>query len=180
MSNDNRSARDPGQMGSRSQARKPQILGQGHGLSDEEGLMIKQMIRDEQHSARELYIPEQDLSNEATTEMSAEVAEVIEASRLRTILHMFNRDYLYGQGRFDEYKQGLILKWGDGYSRKHIWATVENDNLIFETSHFRKCEKPYCTGTHHVLTRAQYTNWDVINQELGDLFRRPVLEQTED
>lgn len=156
------------------------ILGQGHGLSDEEGAMIQQMIREEQHSARELYIPEQDLDAGATTQMSPEVAQVIEDSQLRKILYMFNRDFLYGQGRFDEYKDGLILKWGDGYSRKHIWAMVENGTLVFETSHAKKCGKSYCTGTHHVLTRDLYTNWDVINQELGDLFRRPVQERSED
>ena len=170
--------RDYGRNGQRPS--KSPILGQGHGLSDEEGALIQQMIREEQHSSRELYIPERDLDAEATTHMSPEVAQVIEDSQLHKILHMFNRDYLYGQGRFDEYKDGLILKWGDGYSRKHIWATVENGNLVFETSHVKKCSKPSCTGTHHVLTRDLYTNWDVINQELGDLFRRPVQELSED
>lgn len=170
--------RDYGRNGQR--PGKSPILGQGHGLSDEEGAMIQQMIREEQHSSRELYIPEQDLDAGATTQMSPEAAQVIEDSQLPKILHMFNRDYLYGQGRFDEYKDGLILKWGDGYSRKHIWATVENGNLVFETSHVKKCGKPYCTGTHHVLTRDLYTNLDVINQELGDLFRRPVQELSED
>jgi hypothetical protein len=159
---------------------KAPIVGQGHGLSDEEGDMIQQMIREEQHSARALHIPQKDLAQEATTHMSPEVAKVIEESKLRMILQMFNRDYVYGQGRFDEYKDGLIFKWGDGYSRKHIWATVENGNLVFETSHMRKCSKPYCTGTHHVLTPDLYMNWDVLNQELGELFRRPVNELTED
>src|SRR5207245_4315418 len=83
---------------------KSPILGQAHGLSDEEGAMIQQMIREEQHSSRELYIPERDLDAEATTHMSPEVAQVIEDSQLHKILHMFNRDYLYGQGRCDEYK----------------------------------------------------------------------------
>ncbi|HEX4204557.1 MAG TPA: hypothetical protein VHZ51_10260 [Ktedonobacteraceae bacterium] len=159
---------------------KSQILGQGHGLSNEEGQMIQQMIREEQHSSRELSIPQEDLAGEATTQMAPDVAQVVEASHVREILDMFNRDYLYGQGRFDEYKKGLILKWGDGYSRKHIWMTVENGNLIFETSHAKKCDKPYCTGTHHVLTPDLYTNMDVINQELGDSFRRPVYETPED
>jgi hypothetical protein len=177
MSSNDRSSRDPRE-GQRA-ARSP-ILGQGHGLSDEEGAMIQQMIREEQHSARALHIPAQDLDAQATTSMSPEVARVIEESRLPMILHMFNRDYLYGQGRFDEYKDGLILKWGDGYSRKHIWATVEDGNLVFETSHFKKCDKPYCTGTHHVLSREMYTNWDALNAELGDLFRRPVQERSED
>ena len=173
MPNNDRSANNP-------RPGKSPILGQGHGLSDEEGDMIQQMIREEQHSARALHIPAKDLADEATTQMSAGVARVIEESRLRRILQMFNRDYLYGQGRFDEYKDGLIFKWGDGYSRKHIWATVEDGNLVFETSHFKKCARPYCNGTHHVLTRELYTNLDVVNQELADLFRRPVQERTED
>jgi hypothetical protein len=177
MSSNDRSAHDP--RAERKPARSS-ILGQGHGLSDEEGTMIQQMIREEQHSARALHIPAQDLAAQATTSMAPAVAAVMQESKLPMILHMFNRDYLYGQGRFDEYKDGLILKWGDGYSRKHIWATVENGNLIFETSHMKKCDKPYCTGTHHVLTRDLYTSWDLINAELGDLFRRPVQERSED
>lgn len=162
------------------QPSKSPILGQGHGLTDEEGRTIQQMIREEQHSSRALSIPKEDLAAEATTQMSPETARVINASRVRQVLHMFNRDYLYGQGRFDEYKDGLLLKWGDGYSRKHIWMTVENGNLVFETSHEKKCSKPYCMGTHHVLTPDLYTNIDIINQELGDLFRRPVYERSDD
>ncbi len=156
------------------------ILGQSHGLSDLEGRMVQQMIREEQHSSRELFIPEEDLAQEATTSMSAEAAQVVQASQVLTILHMFNRDFLYGQGRFDEYKDGLLLKWGDGYSRKHIWISVENGNLLFETSHLKKCDKPYCNGTHHVLTKDLYTNVDLLNQELGDLFRHPVYEPPDD
>jgi hypothetical protein len=160
--------------------KKSPILGQSHGLSDIEGEMIQQMIREELHSARELYIPTEDLAQEATTRMAPEVAQVIEESRVQIILQMFNRDYLYGQGRFDEYKDGLLLKWGDGYSRKHIWASVENGNLLFEVSHYKQCEKPYCTGSHHVLSPELYENVDVINQELGDLFQRPVYEPPDD
>ena len=160
--------------------KKSPILGQSHGLSDIEGEMIQQMIREESHSSRELYIPAEDLAQEATTQMTPEAEKVIEDSRVRTILQMFNRDYLYGQGRFDEYRDGLLLKWGDGYSRKHIWLSVENGNLLFETSHMKKCEKPYCNGTHHVLSPELYTNLEVINQELGDLFRRPVHEPPDD
>jgi hypothetical protein len=156
------------------------ILGQSHGLSDLEGQMIQQMIREEQHSARELFIPAEDLAQEATTSMSPEAAQVVADSNVLTILHMFNRDFLYGQGRFDEYKDGLLLKWGDGYSRKHIWISVENGNLLFETSHLKQCAKPYCNGTHHVLSKEQYTNIDLINAELGDLFRHPVYEPSDD
>ncbi|HEY1350681.1 MAG TPA: hypothetical protein VGF67_13745 [Ktedonobacteraceae bacterium] len=156
------------------------ILGQSHGLSDLEGRMVQQMIREEQHSARELFIPHEDLAQEATTAMSAQTAQVVQASRVLTILQMFNRDFLYGQGRFDEYRDGLLLKWGDGYSRRHIWVSVEDGNLVFETSHLKRCGRPYCTGTHHVLTENLYTDLDVINQELGDLFRHPVYEPSDD
>ena len=163
-----------------SQPKKAPILGQGHGLSDNEGRAIQQMIRQEQHSARELYIPQEDLAHEATTTMSPATAYVIDASQVRPLLDLFNRDFLYGQGRFDAYKSGLILKWGDGYSRKHIWVTVENGNLVFETSHSKTCDKAYCVNGRHVLTPDLYTNADLVNQELGDLFRRPVYESTED
>ena len=159
---------------------KSPILGQAHGLSDEEGAMIQQMIREEQHSSRALYIPEQDLDAQATTQMSPEVAQVIEDSKLNKILQMFNRDYVYGQGRFDEYKDGLIFKWGDGYSRKHIWLSVADGKLLFETSHNKQCDKPYCNGTHHVLSKEQYTNLDIVNSELAELFRRPVYEPPDD
>lgn len=160
--------------------KKPPILGQSHALSDVEGTMIQQMIREGSNSSRELYIPAQDLAQEATTQMSPEAAQVIADSRALDILHMFNRDYLYGQGRFDEYRDGLLLKWGDGYSRKHIWLSVKDGKLLFETSHNKQCEKSYCNGTHHVLSREQYTNLDIINQELADLFRRPVYEPPDD
>jgi hypothetical protein len=161
-------------------AKRGPILGQSHGLSDVEGQMIQQMIREEQNSARELFIPEEDLAQEATTKMSPEVERIVEESRVLTILQMFNRDYLYGQGRFDEYKDGLLLKWGDGYSRRHIWVSVEHGNLLFETSHLKQCDKPYCNGTHHVLSADLYTNLTIINQELGDLFRHPVYEPSND
>jgi hypothetical protein len=160
--------------------RRSPILGQSHSLSDLEGQMIQQMIREEQHSARELFIPEEDLAQEATTQMSAEAERVVAESNVLTILQMFNRDYLYGQGRFDEYKDGLLLKWGDGYSRRHIWVSVENGNLLFETSHLKQCEKTYCNGTHHILNQELYTNIDLINEELGDLFRHPVYEPSDD
>ncbi len=160
--------------------RRAPILGQSHGLSDTEGQAIQHMIRAEQHSARELFIPTEDLAQEATTSMSEAAERVIEESNVLTILHMFNRDYLYGQGRFDEYKDGLLLKWGDGYSRRHIWLSVENGNLLFETSHLKPCGKAYCTGNHHVLTPELYRDIDVINEELGDLFRHPVYEPSDD
>lgn len=169
-----------GDGGNENAPRRNPILGQSHGLSDSEGQMIQQMIREEQHSARKLFIPQEDLANEATTRMSSEVAQIVEESQVLTILHMFNRDYLYGQGRFDEYKDGLLLKWGDGYSRKHIWISVENGNLLFETSHLKECGKPYCHKTHHVLTPELYRNIDLINEELGDLFRHPVYEPPDD
>lgn len=160
--------------------RRSPILGQSHGLSDTEGQIIQQMIREQQHSSRELFIPEEDLAQEATTSMSSEASQVVAESQVLTILHMFNRDYLYGQGRFDEYKDGLLLKWGDGYSRRHIWVSVENGNLLFEINHLKQCEKPYCNGTHHVLPPELYRNVDLINEELGDLFRRPVYEPSDD
>lgn len=158
---------------------KEKILGQSRTLSDDEAQSITQMIRDAQQSDRQLSIPTQDLDEQATTTMRPEIAAVVELSHVRTILDRFNRDYLYGMGRFDEYSQGLLLKWGDGYSRKHIWLTVEGSDLIFETSHER-CSKPFCREGRHVYTRDQWSDPRIINEELGEQLRRPIYERSDD
>jgi hypothetical protein len=138
------------------------------------------MIREAQQSSRQLTIPSEDLAAEATTQMAPEVAQVVAQSHVRDILERFNRDYLYGQGRFDEYSRGMLLKWGDGYSRKHIWITVEGENLLFETNHERACSKPYCVGGHHVFTPELWRDPRNINEELGEQFRRPIYERSDD
>jgi hypothetical protein len=112
--------------------------------------------------------------------MLPEVAQVVEQSHVRDILAKFNRDYLYGLGRFDEYNRGLLLKWGDGYSRRHIWVTVEGENLGFQTSHERVCSHPYCVDGKHILTPQLWHDPRVINEELGEQFRRPVYERSDD
>jgi hypothetical protein len=156
------------------------ILGQSRGLRDEEAENITQMIREAQQSSRQLTIPSEDLDAQATTQLLPDAARVVEQSHVRDILEKFNRDYLYGLGRFDEYNHGLLLKWGDGYSRKHIWITVEGDNLVFETSHERPCSRAYCLGGRHVLTPELWRDPRVINDELGEQFRRPVYERSDD
>ena len=120
---------------------KPKILGVPHEMTDDEAEGIAQMIQEAQHSARQQTIPSDDLAENATTTMRPEVERVVAASHVYDILRKFNRDFLYSQGRFDEYSGGLLLKWGDGYSRKHIWITVEGDNLVFQTSHERSAAR---------------------------------------
>ena len=159
---------------------KGKILGQPRSLRDDEAENITQMIREAQQSSRQLTIPSEDLDAQATTQMLPEVEQVVAQSHVRDILEKFNRDYLYGLGRFDEYNHGLLLKWGDGYSRKHIWLTVEGDNLIFETSHERKCAKAWCVGGRHVFTPEQWHDVRIIMDELADQLRRPVHESTDD
>ncbi len=166
--------------GSNYPPKKPPIFGESHSLSDEEAAYVQEMIQEAQQSSRQLSIPKSDLDAGATTKLNPDAAEIINASKVRPILNRFNRDFLYGQGRFDEYQGGLLLKWGDGYSRKHIWVSVEGDNLLFEKSHYKRCDKPYCNGTHHVLSRDLWTNTALVNEELGDCFRRPVHEASDD
>jgi hypothetical protein len=159
---------------------KPPIVGQSRGLSDDEAAEIQEMIQDAQGSSRQRSIPRQDLDVAATTEMRPEVARVIAGSQIIPLLRFFNRDYLYNQGRFDEYSEGLLLKWGDGYSRKHIWVTVEGDTLVFETSHELSCGKPQCQEGRHVYLPDQWSQIDVINAELAEQFQRPVYERSDD
>src|SRR5215467_3197694 len=159
---------------------KPSILGQPRSLSQDEAESITEMILEAQGSHRERTIPREDLDPQATTQMAPDVAHVVNESHVLDILRRFNRDYLYGLGRFDEYAGGVLLKWGDGYSRRHIWITVQGDDLIFETSHERLCGKPFCQGHHHVYPPALWQDLRVINAELADQFKYPVYETSED
>lgn len=162
------------------QPAKEKIVGQSRSLSDDEAQNITHMIREAQQSARQLSIPREDLDEAATTTMLPEVAAVVAQSHVRDILDRFNRDYLYGLGRFDEYNHGMLLKWGDGYSRKHIWLMVEGQDLIFQTSHERTCSKPYCRDGRHIFTPEQWHDPRIINEELGEQLRRPVYERSDD
>jgi hypothetical protein len=159
---------------------KQKILGQPHEITDAEAEGIAQMIQEAQHSARQQTIPREDLAENATTAMAPEVERVVAESHVRDILRKFNRDFLYSQGRFDEYSGGLLLKWGDGYSRKHIWITVEGENLVFETSHERSCGKSVCANGHHSYPPNLWKDPRVINDELAEQFRRPVHESSDD
>jgi hypothetical protein len=161
-------------------ARKAPIFGQPHALDDEEAQSITEMILEAQGSSRRLTIPAEDLDAQATTQMDEHTASVVAESHVRDILHRFNRDYLYGLGRFDEYQHGLLLKWGDGYSRKHIWLTVEGDDLVFQTSHEHPCAQPFCRGGRHVYTPEQWHNLRIINEELAEQFKRPIYERSDD
>lgn len=165
-----------------SQADDPRgpIIGQGRGLYNEEATAIQEMIQDAQRSARKLTIPAADLDANATTRLSPAAATVVRQSRIRELLQFFNRDFLYGQGRFDEYQHGLILKWGDGYSRKHIWLTVEGENLVFQTSHERACAMPNCRDGYHVYTPEQWRDLNTLNAELAEQFKRPIHEGSDD
>jgi hypothetical protein len=156
------------------------IFGQPHALPKDEADSINEMIREVQHSNRKLTIPAEDLAQDATTAMAPEVARVVAASHVLDILRRFNRDFLYGQGRFDEYDRGLLLKWGDGYSRRHIWLTVDAENLVFATSHERSCGQDYCVSGHHVYTRDMWRDPAVINSELAEQFKRPIYERSDD
>ena len=160
--------------------RKAPIFGQPHAMSDEEARGITDMILEAQGSARQLTIPHEDLDEQATTQMSPAAARVVNESHVRDILNKFNRDYLYGLGRFDEYQHGLLLKWGDGYSRKHIWIMVEDENLVFATAHERTCGQQWCRSGQHVYPPEQWRDIRVINTELADQFRHPIYERSED
>jgi len=159
---------------------RAKIIGKSHFLSEDEATNVNEMIREARNSDRQLTIPREDLAREATTTMAPEVARVVTESHVLDILKRFNRDYLYGQGRFDEYDRGLLLKWGDGYSRRHIWLMVEGENLVFETSHERRCDKAYCEGGRHVFTPDLWRDVARINGELAEQFKRPVYERSDD
>src|ERR1051326_4789701 len=85
--------------------KKSPIFGESHSLSDEEAAYVQEMIQEAQQSSRQLSIPKSDLDAGATTQLAPAAAQIINESKVRPILNRFNRDFLYGQGRFDEYQR---------------------------------------------------------------------------
>ena len=160
--------------------RKPMIVGGAKERPTDEMDEITQMIEEAQHSSRARYIPAEDLDEHATTQMSPHVAEIVAASKVGVILQKFNRDYLYGMGRFDEYAGGLLLKWGDGYSRKHIWVTVEGTTCSSRPATSASARSRTASVGSTSSRRRCGAMSRQINAELAEQFQRPVQERTDD
>lgn len=107
---------------------------------------------------------------------------LLRESNLISMLQNLNRDTLKSRGRFEEYDALLLLKWGTGYTGRHIWIELLDDTIRFKLNQHLKCPSdiPMCDGEYHTFTRMMWSNQMLLETELMKYYRRPVAESSDD
>ena len=107
---------------------------------------------------------------------------VLRDSGLAQMLQEINKDELKRRGKFEEYDSMILLKWGTGYTRRHIWVEINGNSIRFRLSPHRKCASPIplCDGEYHTFTSQMWVNADLLRQELYKYYKKPVAESSSD
>ena len=64
---------------------------------------------------------------------------VLRESGLAQMLQEINKNELRKRGTFEEYDTLVRLKWGTGYTRRHIWVEVNGNTIRFRLTPHRIC-----------------------------------------
>lgn len=107
---------------------------------------------------------------------------VLRESGLASLLQTINKDELRRRGTFEEYNSTLLLRWGTGYTRRHLWIEVQGNTIRFRLVPHRKCvtPAPICDGEYHTFTSTMWANPDFLRDELYKYYRKPVAETSSD
>ena len=107
---------------------------------------------------------------------------VLRDSGLAQMLQEINKDELRRKGQFEEYDTILLLKWGTGYTRRHIWIEISGTTIRFRLTPHRKCSSPVplCDGEYHTFPSQLWANRDLLRMELYKYYKKPVAESSDD
>jgi hypothetical protein len=107
---------------------------------------------------------------------------VLRESGLAALLQTINKDELRRRGSFEEYGSLVLLRWGTGYTRRHLWIEVDGNTIRFRFAPHRKCntDAPLCDGEYHTFTSTMWANADFLRDELYKYYRKPVAESSSD
>lgn len=107
---------------------------------------------------------------------------VLRESGLAQMLQEINKSELRKRGTFEEYDTLVLLKWGTGYTRRHIWVEVNGNTIRFRLTPHRICPDsiPLCDGEYHTFTSQMWSNSDLLRLELYKYYRKPVAESSDD
>ncbi len=126
----------------------------------------------------------QPLSDEERQALRANAARVLRESEAANIMREMNRALLKGRGWFDEYDSGVIMKWGSGYTRRHIWVHIEGDEIRIRLRQHLVCQPgttpARCDGEYHSYARAQWSDTELLKQELKYYYDHAVAESSDD
>ncbi len=107
---------------------------------------------------------------------------VLRDSGLAQMLQEINQDELRKRGTFEEYDAIVLLKWGTGYTKRHIWVEINGTSIRFRLTPHRKCSNPIplCDGEYHTFTSQMWANGDLLRMELYKYYKKPVAESSND
>jgi hypothetical protein len=133
-------------------------------------------------SAIEIGERELTLTEEQRKVMRDNARRVLRESGVAEILQTLNKHALQGRGRFEEYDSGVLFKWGEKYTTRHIWVDVAGDQLRFRLKPHIRCKAPipYCDGEYHSFTAATWRIPNVVLREVDANYKRPVAESSDD
>ena len=126
------------------------------------------------------------LSEEADAARRLAVREnakhVLQESGLAEMLKTINRTALKGRGTFEEFDSMILLRWGTGYTRRHMWIEINGNTIRFRLTPHRTCNisGPLCDGEYHTFTSAMWANRTLLQDELNKYYAKPVAETSSD
>ena len=110
--------------------------------------------------------------------------QILQQSHIPDVWREMNQALLKGRGWFEEYDSGVLLKWGTGYTRRHIWLDVAGDTIRFRLRPHRRCDPTTtplaCDGEYHTMTRAHWSNLAFVKDQLKYYYEHPVAEASDD
>ena len=103
-------------------------------------------------------------------------------SGLAQMLQEINKDELRKRGTFEEYDTIVLLRWGTGYTKRHIWVEINGTSIRFRLTPHRTCSSPIplCDGEYHTFTSQMWANSDLLRMELYKYYKKPVAESSND
>ena len=126
------------------------------------------------------------LSEEADAARRQAVREnakhILQESGLAEMLKTINRTALKGRGTFEEFDSMILMRWGTGYTRRHMWIEINGNTIRFRLTPHRKCNisSPLCDGEYHTFTSAMWAKRTHLQDELNKYYAKPVAETSSD
>jgi len=133
-------------------------------------------------SAIEIGERELTLTDEQRKAMRDNARRVLRESGVAEILQTLDKHALQGRGRFEEYDSGVLFKWGEKYTTRHIWVDVAGDRLRFRLKPHIRCKSPVpqCDGEYHSFTAETWRIPNAVLREVDANYKRPVAESSDD
>ncbi len=131
--------------------------------------------------------PESDtvtITEEERQALRQNATRVLRESHGAAIMQEMNRSLLKGRGWFDEYDSGVIMKWGTGYTRRHIWVDIAGDDIRIRLRPHLRCQPDttpaQCDGEYHTFAPVLWADTNLLKEQLKYYYDHAVPESSDD